>query len=576
MQSRHEIIKDDIMQKIGLERKTTLARMFLVCIYVVFFLLLLYRSFLSVELTDEIHGIASIYNIYKGQTPFMTSWDYHTGWCLEAPLFALYALVSPELEGIVLFFRLAYIFFVGANLTLITYLMQKHFHNKDICFYIFPTLFYVSFSLFQISYNSFTVNILLLASTLLFVREKEQLCCFASGILMCLVCISYPTFLILAVFLAVFILLADRGEARYRKAMWYILSGTITACIFFLWLFSRGSMELLNSGLKGMFSSPHETGKGGMNALFLIKTFYEPIRTYFTAVSEKLPGFYIVFFIIIVLMVKNKKKFWNSFLLLAFLVVNTYISINSIGHLIVGDFAAFIIFIGFSDKRVWKKYLIFWVVVISFILTYCFTSDNCDIFTAFGAAGQMVFFLIGIILSDREIVPHKGVAILIMMILSVSAMLYVYTYVYRDEPVKELSVRVEDGIYKGLYTTQGRKQFVEKAEKMLKEEINIEDQICVVTRAPMVYLMANANICAPQTWDAQFLYRGYTSAAPLLDYFEIVKKVPDVLVATDMDIKDFYNNSKYEINEFINRNYELYHEEEIEGVTFYLWRRKES
>ncbi len=153
MKSGYEMIKDGIMQKIDLERKATLARTFLVCIYVVFFWLLLYRSFLSVELTDEIHGIASIYNIYKGQTPFMTSWDYHTGWCLEVPLFALYALVCPDLEGIVLFFRLAYIVFVGANLTLITYLMQKHFHNKDISFYIFPALFYVSFSGFQISYN---------------------------------------------------------------------------------------------------------------------------------------------------------------------------------------------------------------------------------------------------------------------------------------------------------------------------------------------------------------------------------------------------------------------------------------
>lgn len=572
MQNRYERMKQGIIQEGVLQRKVTLSRLFWGGVYTIFFLFLLGRSFLSVELTDEIHGIASIYNIYKGQTPFMTSWDYHTGWCLEAPLIAFYSFVYPELEGIVLFFRLAYIVFVVANLTLITYLMQKQFHNKNICFYIFPTLFYVAFSQFIINYNSFTLNILLLVSTLLFVKEKGQSCCFASGILMGLVCISYPTFVILAVFLAVFILLVDGGEVQYRKTIWYILGGMITVCIFFLWLFSKGSYELLLSGLSGMLSSPHEIGKGGINASFLIKVFYEPIRIYLTTINAKFLGLYMIFFTIIALKVKN--KILNSFILVAFLVVNIYVSISSIGYLIAGDFAAFIIFIVFSDKRVWRKYLVFWVVVISFILTYCFTSDNCSIITAFIAVGQMIFFLIGLIFSDQEIVPHKGAAMLAMMVLSVSGLLYAYTYVYRDEPVKELTIRVEEGIYKGLYTTQGRKQFVEKAEDMLREEINKEDKICVVTRAPMVYLMANADICAPQTWDAQFLCQGYTSAAPLLDYFEVIKEVPDVLVATNMDVSDFYNNPKYEINEFINRNYELYHEEEIEGISFYLWRRK--
>lgn len=77
-------------------------------LYGILFLALLYRSFLSVELTDEVHGIASIYNIYLGKKPFMTSWDYHTGWCLLAPLFSLFHMVSPEFEGIVLFFRIVY------------------------------------------------------------------------------------------------------------------------------------------------------------------------------------------------------------------------------------------------------------------------------------------------------------------------------------------------------------------------------------------------------------------------------------------------------------------------------------
>ncbi len=41
--------------------------------YILLFSVLVLRVFYSVELTDEIHGIASIYNISQGKAPFMTS-----------------------------------------------------------------------------------------------------------------------------------------------------------------------------------------------------------------------------------------------------------------------------------------------------------------------------------------------------------------------------------------------------------------------------------------------------------------------------------------------------------------------
>ena len=85
----------------------------LCAVYLLLFLALSYRLFLSVELTDEIHGIASIYNIYLGKKPFMTSWDYHTGWCLLAPIFAVFRWFSPDFEGIVLFFRIVYLVFTS-------------------------------------------------------------------------------------------------------------------------------------------------------------------------------------------------------------------------------------------------------------------------------------------------------------------------------------------------------------------------------------------------------------------------------------------------------------------------------
>lgn len=98
-------------------------------LYAILFLALLYRSFLSVELTDEVHGIASIYNIYLGKKPFMTSWDYHTGWCLLAPLFSLFHMVSPEFEGIVLFFRIVYLLFTVVCAGIISWMLYRKEQN---------------------------------------------------------------------------------------------------------------------------------------------------------------------------------------------------------------------------------------------------------------------------------------------------------------------------------------------------------------------------------------------------------------------------------------------------------------
>ena len=107
-------------------------------LYAILFLALLYRSFLSVELTDEVHGIASIYNIYLGKKPFMTSWDYHTGWCLLAPLFSLFHMVSPEFEGIVLFFRIVYLLFTVVCAGIISWMLYRKEQNPWIWYFVFP------------------------------------------------------------------------------------------------------------------------------------------------------------------------------------------------------------------------------------------------------------------------------------------------------------------------------------------------------------------------------------------------------------------------------------------------------
>lgn len=201
--------------------------------YGAFLMFLIYRSFLSVELTDEVYGIASIYSIYQGQRPFMTSWNLATGWFMQVPLFALYAAICPDLEGIMLFFRLIYILFTGLNLTLISYLLYRFLQDRMVFFYIFPAMFYVAFSVFSVSYNVFMCNILLLVATLLFTSEKEKaekMRYFVVGALMCCGCMAYPTLIVTAAILTILIFHINRGSFQRLKVIWYMAGGGNDSC----------------------------------------------------------------------------------------------------------------------------------------------------------------------------------------------------------------------------------------------------------------------------------------------------------------------------------------------------------
>lgn len=106
----------------------------------------------------------------------MTSWDYHTGWCLLVPLIALYHKLIPSLSGVVLYFRVIYLLFTGLNAVIIASLLKDK-NNRDggdVGLYIFPVLFFVPFSIFQINYNTFVIQVLSLISVMLFTSQKNE------------------------------------------------------------------------------------------------------------------------------------------------------------------------------------------------------------------------------------------------------------------------------------------------------------------------------------------------------------------------------------------------------------------
>lgn len=548
-------------------------------LFLILYYLLFRRAFMSVELTDEIHGIASVYNAYLGKVPLMTSWDYHIGYCLLVPLIQIWHFIRSSFEGIVIFFRLTYLLFAISSSLIIIMLIHNRFHidSRILIFLCCP--FIVSASIFQIGYNSFTVYVLMIVTVMIISSKEDSLDSlryFGIGILMGLGCIMYPTLVVMAILLTAYIAIRSRLDYRKKRSICYICGGILIASLFLFYIFSQGSLSLFLQALKGIIASPHELSKGRVNFSYIRQVFYYPLKLYFLRPFTVIIVAYIIFELLITK--KNEKKLYLCKYcgVIFFLVLNTYFNyrINNDGYMILGIWLATIILVLGMDIQYLKKYSIVLWMVPAFVITYCFTSDNRSIITAFSASGPLVCGLFCLVCCLDEKCKKKYCIIAVSFIIAVSGLARIYTYVYRDAALNQLVKQVDSGIYKGLYTTESRKNLVERMENVLIENVQTTDSICAVTRAPAVYLMARAHICAPQTWDAQFLYRGYTSADPLLDYFSAVNEYPDILVATDMDIPDFYDNPKYEINTFISQYYDLYYSEEIEGDTIYLWRRK--
>ena len=534
---------------------------------------------MSVELTDEVHGIASVYNAYLGKVPLMTSWDYHIGYCLLVPLIQIWQFIKPSLEGIVVFFRLTYLLFTISCTQIVIVLMHNRFHIDSRIYIFLCCPFIVSASVFQINYNSFTVYVLMIVTVMIISSKEdssESFRYFVIGILMGLECVMYPTLVVLAVLMTVYIAIKSKRDYRKKRNVSYICGGILIATLFLFYIFSQGSVSLFFKSIKGIITSPHEMSKGSINFSYIRQVFYYPLKVYFQRPFTIIIVAYIIFELFIT---KEKEKnlyLWKYCGVIIFLVLNTYFNYRTSndGYMILGIWLAMLILVlGTDIHKYLKKYSIILWMVPAFIITYCFTSDNGSVIAAFSACGPLVcgFFCLVCCLDEK---CKKKYCIITFFIIAASGLARIYTSVYRDAAINQLVEQVDSGIYKGLYTTESRKNLVKRMENVLTENIQTEDSVCTVTRAPAVYLMSKAHICAPQTWDAQFLYRGYTSAAPLLDYFSAINEYPDILVATDMDVPDFYNNPKYEINAFIAEYYDLYYTEKIEGGNIYLWRRR--
>ena len=132
---------------------------------------------------------------------------------------------------------------------------------------------------------------------------------------------------------------------------------------------------------------------------------------------------------------------------------------------------------------------------------------------------------------DQKLWKHAmhGVIILQLMI-----MLFLrITYVWADAPLSELTVKVERGAAKGLYTTPDAAEYYEEVYDDL-DALNMkeEDGLLVVGSEPLLYLYADKQVASYSTWQV------YTNETRLYRYYEIQTgegRFPSVVYCVEAD-----------------------------------------
>lgn len=577
-----------------------------VIIQLIAFTALTIRSLMSVELTDEVYSIAAIYNASFGKRPFVDIWDPHTGWVLYVPLFRVFQVFSPSLEGIVLYFRLVY-YFLAIVVLVACYLIVKR-SNEFILFSFLPfaaCIGYVAFSIPQMGHNSGVSYLMIFVFCLLCTIQSHRRF-FLAGILMGLSCILYPTIVVLAILLLIpLFFVIEKNKLRLIAA--YCGGVIVIGIIFFTWIMLGGNgFEGLITGIKATITTPHEINKGVIGGKFIQNTFTDRLNVFFTLQRSVIWGIHLVTFTLIMIFRKRERKGgvahllieWMLFIVVATVEIFLCSDVQPIsrgGYISFTIFASSFLLMLLMWKQTGYQVKILSLITISWILTYCFTSDNKNLFFAMDAAGTLVFFYASYSMLFYNTIGGSGKVhrnkyvnlgkkhptielsqIVFPTLLLVVGILCYFGYVYRDEPLGELKVRVGHGIYAGLYTTEENAYYVESLERDVESITAGHKNIFVANNMPAIYLMSKIEPFTPQTWDAQFLARGYTSAEPVLSYFEFKEKKPELVVMNNHLLSDLYDRNDAEIWAYLDHNYEEYaiinHKE---NDTTKIWLAKE-
>lgn len=434
---------------------------------------------------------------------------------INYPLYAIYRMCVGSVEGVILFFRIMHVI-ISAIVAVIWYFS---FRKKTFFGAILSAIVYFSFSrssingisYYKVSVTCAVVIIILLKYIVEHNLEKKisyRLVEILLGITISYELLSMPYMLLGFVIMAVYLFFSEKMKISliYKDVFWVMLGALGIGILFCHFAISWQVMSVLNN-LTNILAEP------GHNRGF-IGTIYDGLYTFY-AYGKIRP---IVFGAVILAVEllnrkKNKGKHDIGFvLLILFLFIDLVLSFGRDGMraeegfeyidiaFIVGPF----LLLRIKRENFFEKITILTGIMLAF--SYFIGSNTGISATTNGmivvVMGSILFFSNRSCVCSSNYIHYK---IAILGIITVITMVCVgkhINYVYRDESIEYLTTHINDGIFKGLYTTEEQyKQIFEISETINElNDLKTDKKLLISSNLPWGYILYNGKCGSPSVW----------------------------------------------------------------------------
>lgn len=532
----------------------------------------------GVDFSDEAWYVAEPYIVSQGATPYVDLWTQASGFTFPLCfVYDIFVSLNNSTEGIFLFSRIVYVIWVFV-LGFVTCILVKKI----------PFIFYLPYimagvnALYDINYNTIGQFYSLFVLAVLFIREESIAKInfgigLLAGICMARSIIGTPYTIIVFV-LSLFFLIIKK---RYSTLSGFVIGNALMAIITISYCSIKGN------GIYSIFY--------GLKC-FLIDGAYQNITPHYNfidALSQQFIAYKNMWICLAVLGVIKilflfvpvsapKQSFQKStaITILVFFLwgICQGFEHGNLYYLIYGTFFCGIFLYLFLGKQ--QQYEGVAIIILINVLWYYMASLG----NIYGFYGRQYILMLSTVVSlwgvyllckDRRVQIRIGVycmaiACCILVICSN------YSNVYRDEEINKLDSKVEEGVWKGCYTTKEQKEGIDFFEREIKELTNPGEKVLFLDWASFGYLISDGQPFNSSTYDTMCYSYSVNNPQIMYDYFDLKKDIPDKIIYIDYgrDEKLSIEDKQWLFNEFINEFYDYRTSDSMNEYRIVIYEKK--
>ena len=507
-------------------------------------LILFWRCFYSVNTTDEAYYIGTVYRLWYGDGMLCDEWNPTQQMCSFwlYPFYALFRMILGSNEGMILAFRLLYIVF---QLLISGYLygrLKKYGLPSffAIGFYLLSTAFNIN----SLSYNTMANSCLVaLLATLTVLEKQDWKDCIWCGIFASIVVMGNPYAVFAYIFygvacVSVSIVSKKTGKkapaaCSFETFFKMSLTAAVVAILFLAFTFQNATLDRIIKNLPHIIGDQEHVQRWDVKILDYFRYFKEHylVCTLVPLIASATACF-------------DPKRVKHGMIYMG--IVSLSVLPYMIYHGLISDYVPVnlvtvpVCFLGLTayvvskekNKRVfytWYLPALFYPVIVQI------TSNTGPLAVSAGfvTAGAVSAFLVISWASGQEWKAAKYAAEGILL-LQLCIMLFLrITYVWADDPLPELTTRVNRGAARGLYTSEEKVRIYDEMYDDLDAlKMKEDDGLLVVGSEPLLYLYADRQVASYSTWQV------YTNETRLYRYYEVHEgegKFPSIVYCVDAD-----------------------------------------